>query len=72
MFAVRFCSPTDSPPKTGTAMSGPLMIGSSGTDFVTDGQLREVSENHTLHLSLQPHQGLSLLLTSPERLSRGH
>ncbi len=52
-------------------MSGSLMIGRSGTDFVTHGQPREVSENHTLHLSVQPNQGLSLLLTSPERLSRG-
>jgi len=35
--------------------------------MLTNGQLHEVGENHTLHLSLQPHQGLSLRLTPPER-----
>src|SRR6478609_5564944 len=53
-------------PVTGTAMSDHLMTGSSVTDMLTNGQLREVGENHTLHLNLQPHQGLSLLLTPPE------
>jgi len=52
---------------TGTAMSDHLMTGSSVTDMLTNGQLREVGENHTLNLNLQPHQGLSLLLTPPER-----
>ena len=54
-------------PVTGTAMSDHLTIGSSVTDMLTNAQLPDVGEDHTLRLNLQPHQGLSLLLTPPER-----
>ena len=40
-----------------------LMVGSSATDMLTNAQLPVVDQKHTLHPTLQPHQGLSLLVT---------
>jgi trehalose synthase len=50
----------------GAAVSDHLTVGSSVTDMLTKTQLPDVGEEHTLRLNLQPHQGLSLLLTPPE------
>ena len=51
----------------GAAISDHLTVGSTVTDMLTNTKLPHVDENHTLRLNLQPHQGLSLLLTPPER-----
>ena len=37
-------------------MSDHLTVGSSVTDMLTNAQLPDVGEGHTLHLNLQPHQ----------------
>ena len=47
----------------GAAMSDHLVVGSTVTDMLTNTKLPHVDENHTLRLNLQPHQGLSLLVT---------
>ena len=49
----------------GAAVSDHLTVGSSVTDMLTNAQLPDVGEDHTLRLNLQPHQGLSLLLSPP-------
>jgi trehalose synthase len=54
-----------SAPVTATAVSDHLTVGSSVTDMLTNEKLPEVREEHSLRLSLQPHQGLSLLLSPP-------
>jgi trehalose synthase len=54
-------------PVTGTAVSDHLVVGSAVTDMLTDVQVGVVSDDHSLHLSLPPHQGLSLLMTPPDR-----
>ena len=48
----------------GAAVSDHLTVGSSVTDMLTNAQLPDVDEGHTLRLNLQPHQGLSLLVTA--------
>jgi trehalose synthase len=47
----------------GAAVSDHLVVGSAVTDMLTNAQLPDVGEGHTLRLNLQPHQGLSLLVT---------
>jgi trehalose synthase len=51
----------------GAAMSDHLVVGSTVTDMLTNTKLPHVDENHTLRLNLQPHQGLSLLVTPDRR-----
>ena len=52
---------------TGTARSDHLVSGSTVTDMLTDRQVGHVGDDHTLHLSLGPHQGRSLSVTPPDR-----
>ena len=49
----------------GAAVCDHLTVGSTVTDMLTNTQLPDVDEGHTLRLNLQPHQGLSLLLSAP-------
>ena len=51
----------------GAAVSDHLVVGSTVTDMLTNTRLPHVDENHTLRLNLQPHQGLSLLVTPDRR-----
>jgi trehalose synthase len=50
----------------GAAVCDHLTVGSTVTDMLTNTRLPDVGDGHTLRLNLQPHQGLSLLLTPPE------
>jgi trehalose synthase len=54
-----------SAPVTATAQSQQLAVGSAVTDMLTHEELPDVGENHTLHLRMQPHEGLSLRLSPP-------
>ena len=55
----------------GAAVSDHLTVGSTITDMLTSTQLSDVDEDHTLRLNLQPHQGLSLLVTPPADSNTG-
>jgi len=48
-------------------VSDHLVVGSTVTDMLTNTRLPHVDENHTLRLNLQPHEGLSLLVTPDGR-----
>jgi hypothetical protein len=50
-----------SQPIAGRVKSKHLAPGSAVTDMVTDQVIAEVDHEHTFAVSLQPHQGLSLL-----------
>jgi trehalose synthase len=53
---------------TGTAVSEHLEVGSTVVDMLSGRELPTVGAGNTLHLELEPHQGLSLLIgRSPSR-----
>jgi trehalose synthase len=54
-----------SAPVTATARSEHLPVGSAVTDMLTHEKLADVGLNHTLQLSLKPHEGRSLQLGPP-------
>ena len=55
----------------GAAASDHLVVGSTVTDMLTNTQLPDVDDEHTLRLNLQPHQGLSLLVTPDAHSNSG-
>ncbi|HWI00670.1 MAG TPA: maltose alpha-D-glucosyltransferase, partial [Propionibacteriaceae bacterium] len=52
-------------PVVATAQSEHLAVGSAVTDMITQEKLPDVGEDHTLHLGMQPHEGLSLRIAPP-------
>jgi trehalose synthase len=51
---------------TGRVSSEHLPAGAAVTDMLTGKRITRTDENHACTLSLQPHQGMSLLLGSPQ------
>ena len=50
---------------SGNVTSPHLISGSAVIDMLTDEELPDVAEDHSLYLELQPHEGRSLLVSAP-------